>query len=111
MPFLDVGREVRGRPADENSPRQELGHRGGHIGGKADVAGDIAGLVLARQQIDLGGLVDLLSGRLHMYIDPTTGSLVLQFLAAGVLSVLAMASRVREAVKSFFKMLLPRRRR
>ena len=46
-----------------------------------------------------------------MYIDPTTGSLVLQFLAAGVLSVLAMASRVREAVKNFFKMLLPRRRR
>jgi hypothetical protein len=47
----------------------------------------------------------------HMYIDPTTGSLVLQFLAAGVLSVVAMASRVREAVKSFFKMLLPRKRR
>jgi hypothetical protein len=51
------------------------------------------------------------SGRPHMYIDPTTGSLVLQFLAAGVLSVVAMASRVREAVKSFFKMLLPRKRR
>ena len=46
-----------------------------------------------------------------MYIDPTTGSLVLQFLAAGVLSVLAMASRVREAVKHFFKQLLPRRGR
>ena len=46
-----------------------------------------------------------------MYIDPTTGSLVLQFLAAGVLSVLAMASRVREAVKSFFKSLVPRRGR
>lgn len=46
-----------------------------------------------------------------MYIDPTTGSLVLQFLAAGVLSVLALASRVREAIKSFFRMLIPRRRR
>lgn len=46
-----------------------------------------------------------------MYIDPTTGSLVLQFLAAGVLSVLAMVSRVREAFKSFFKLLIPRRRR
>lgn len=46
-----------------------------------------------------------------MYIDPTTGSLVLQFLAAGVLSALAMVSRVREAVKSFFKQLIPRRRR
>ena len=46
-----------------------------------------------------------------MYIDPTTGSLVLQFLAAGVLSILAMVSRVREAVKSFFRMLVPRRRR
>ena len=45
-----------------------------------------------------------------MYIDPTTGSLVLQFLAAGVLSFLAMFSRVREAIKSFFKMLIPRRR-
>jgi hypothetical protein len=49
--------------------------------------------------------------RHHMYIDPTTGSLVLQFLAAGVLSFLAMFSRVREAIKSFFKMLIPRRRR
>jgi hypothetical protein len=46
-----------------------------------------------------------------MYIDPTTGSLVLQFLAAGVLSVFALVSRVREAVKSFFRMLIPRRRR
>jgi hypothetical protein len=46
-----------------------------------------------------------------MYIDPTTGSLVLQFLAAGVLSLLALFSRVREAIKSFFKMLIPRRRR
>jgi hypothetical protein len=44
-----------------------------------------------------------------MYIDPTTGSLVLQFLAAGVLSVLAMVSRVRETVKHFFKLLIPRR--
>jgi hypothetical protein len=46
-----------------------------------------------------------------MYIDPTTGSLVLQVLAAGVLSVVAMASRVREAVKSFFKLMVPRRGR
>jgi hypothetical protein len=45
-----------------------------------------------------------------MYIDPTTGSLVLQFLAASVLSVLAMVSRVREVFKSFFRMLIPRRR-
>jgi hypothetical protein len=46
-----------------------------------------------------------------MYIDPTTGSLVLQFLAAGILSVLAMVGRVREAVKSFFRLLVPRRGR
>jgi hypothetical protein len=46
-----------------------------------------------------------------MYIDPTTGSLVLQLLAAGVLSVVAMASRVREGIKNFFKLLLPRRGR
>jgi hypothetical protein len=42
-----------------------------------------------------------------MYIDPTAGSLVLQFIAAGVLSLLAMFSRVREATKSFFRSLLP----
>ena len=46
-----------------------------------------------------------------MYIDPTTGSLVLQILAAGVLSLMAMATRVREAVKHFFKVLVPRRSR
>jgi hypothetical protein len=46
-----------------------------------------------------------------MYIDPTTGSLVLQVLAAGVLSAVAMVSRVREAFKSFFRQLVPRRRR
>ena len=46
-----------------------------------------------------------------MYIDPTTGSLVLQFLAAGVLSALAMVSRVRDAVKHFFKLIIPRRGR
>jgi hypothetical protein len=46
-----------------------------------------------------------------MYIDPTTGSLVLQILAAGFLSLLAMATRVREAVKHFFKLLIPRRGR
>ena len=46
-----------------------------------------------------------------MYIDPTSGSLLLQFLAAGILSLLAMVSRVREAVKSFFKSLVPRRGR
>ncbi len=46
-----------------------------------------------------------------MYIDPTAGSLVLQALAAGVLSALAMFSRVREGVKSFFRSLIPRRGR
>ena len=46
-----------------------------------------------------------------MYIDPTTGSLVLQLVAAGALSAIAMVSRVRESVKAFFKMLVPRRGR
>jgi hypothetical protein len=50
-------------------------------------------------------------GTILMYIDPTTGSLVLQFIAAGVLSMVAMVSRVREAFKSFFRQLVPRRRR
>ena len=46
-----------------------------------------------------------------MYIDPTAGSLVLQVLAAGVLSAVAMFGRLREGVKSFFKSLVPRRGR
>jgi hypothetical protein len=46
-----------------------------------------------------------------MYIDPTAGSLLLQIVAAGVLSVVAMFSRVREGAKSFFKSLLPGRNR
>jgi hypothetical protein len=46
-----------------------------------------------------------------MYIDPSTGSLVLQLLAAGVLSTLAMVSSVRNAVTNFFKRLVLRRGR
>ena len=45
-----------------------------------------------------------------MYIDPAAGSLILQLLAAGALSVVAMAGRVREALKAMFQSLLPRRR-
>ena len=45
-----------------------------------------------------------------MYIDPSAGSLVLQLLAAGALSAVAMVSRLREAVKSFLKSLVPRRK-
>ena len=44
-----------------------------------------------------------------MYIDPTAGSLMLQVIAAGVVSTLAVTARVRDAVKSFFKSLLSRR--
>jgi hypothetical protein len=44
-----------------------------------------------------------------MYIDPTTGSLVLQVLAAGALSAVALFGRVREILKAFFRSLLPRR--
>jgi hypothetical protein len=46
-----------------------------------------------------------------MYIDPTTGSLVLQVVAAGVISAMAMVTRVREAAKSFFRSLVARGRR
>jgi hypothetical protein len=46
-----------------------------------------------------------------MYIDPTSGSLVLQVLAAGVLSAVAMFSRAREAAKSFFRNMIARGRR
>ncbi len=44
-----------------------------------------------------------------MYIDPTTGSLVLQVLAAGALSAVALFGRVREALMAFFRSLSPRR--
>jgi hypothetical protein len=46
-----------------------------------------------------------------MYIDPTSGSLVLQVLAAGALSAVAMISRVREGVKTWFRSLIARGRR
>ena len=46
-----------------------------------------------------------------MYIDPTAGSLLLQIVAAGVLSLVAMFSRVREGAKSLFRSLLPGRNR
>jgi hypothetical protein len=45
-----------------------------------------------------------------MYIDPSAGSLILQLLAAGALSVVATVGRVREVLKSTFQSLLPRRR-
>ena len=38
-----------------------------------------------------------------MYLDPTTGSMVLQVIAAGAISAMAMVGRVRETVKSFFR--------
>jgi hypothetical protein len=38
-----------------------------------------------------------------MYIDPGAGSLLLQVLAAGIISVVATVGRVRTAVKSFFR--------
>lgn len=44
-----------------------------------------------------------------MYIDPTTGSLVLQVLAAGALSAVALFGRAREGLKAFFRVLTPRR--
>jgi hypothetical protein len=44
-----------------------------------------------------------------MYIDPTTGSLVLQVLAAGTLSAVALFGRVRESLKALFRSLIPRR--
>jgi len=44
-----------------------------------------------------------------MYIDPTAGSLVLQVIAAAVVSTLAVMTRFRDAVKSFFKSVLSRR--
>lgn len=44
-----------------------------------------------------------------MYIDPTTGSLVIQVLAASALSAVALFGRVRETLKTLFRSLMPRR--
>jgi hypothetical protein len=48
-----------------------------------------------------------------MYLDPTAGSLVLQVLAAGALSAVALFGRVREGVKtvwhSIVRLVVPRR--
>jgi len=38
----------------------------------------------------------------HMYIDPATGSIVLQVMAAGILAVAASISSWRESVKRLF---------
>ena len=45
-----------------------------------------------------------------MYLDPTTGSLLMQVIAAGAISALAMVGRVREAVKSIFRTVFRGRR-
>jgi hypothetical protein len=44
-----------------------------------------------------------------MYIDPTTGSLVLQVLAAGALSADALFGPLRQGLKTFIRSLVPRR--
>ena len=44
-----------------------------------------------------------------MYIDPSAGSLAFQLIAAAALSLMVMLGRVREAVRSFFRALLPPR--
>lgn len=46
-----------------------------------------------------------------MYIDPTSGSLVLQIVAAAALSAVAMIARAREAAKSLGRSLVSRIRR
>lgn len=46
-----------------------------------------------------------------MYIDPSAGSLVLQVLAAGAISGLAFATRLRRVAVDFFRSLFSRRPR
>jgi hypothetical protein len=45
-----------------------------------------------------------------MYVDPSAGSLILQLVAAGAIAGAAMISRVRDAVKEFFRSVVSRRR-
>ena len=44
-----------------------------------------------------------------MYVDPASGSLILQLLAAGALAAVATMTRVRNALRGFFRSLLRRR--
>lgn len=39
----------------------------------------------------------------HAYLDPGTGSMILQGLAAGLIALLAFWSRVRALISNFFK--------
>lgn len=39
----------------------------------------------------------------HAYLDPGTGSMILQGLAAGLVALLAFWSRVRTMLSNFFK--------
>ena len=45
-----------------------------------------------------------------MYLDPTSGSLVMQVIAAGAISAMAMVGRVREVAKSLFRSVFHGRR-
>ena len=66
-------------------------------------------MTLLRARDSHAGRTESWNLRGHMYIDPTAGSLVLQVLAAGALSALAIFGRLREGLKQFFRSLLPRR--
>jgi hypothetical protein len=45
-----------------------------------------------------------------MYIDPAAGSLILQVIAASVLALTVMLSRLRNALRSFFARIFSVRR-
>jgi hypothetical protein len=45
-----------------------------------------------------------------MYLDPTSGSLVLRVIAAGAISAIATFGRVREVTKSMFRTVFRGRR-
>ena len=44
-----------------------------------------------------------------MYLDPGTGSLVLQLIAAGLISAAATMTRVREALRMMFRRIFTSR--
>lgn len=45
-----------------------------------------------------------------MYIDPAAGSMILQLVGAGIVSVLAFTKNVRQAISGGFKSIFARRR-
>ncbi|MFN2398096.1 MAG: hypothetical protein ABR543_05545 [Gemmatimonadaceae bacterium] len=55
-------------------------------------------------------MIPVHSGQTSMYIDPGAGSLILQIVAATLISAAAMMKQVRQTAKNFFRTVFSRSR-